>query len=148
MDDDLPTPLDPTTDVNATVELHRLCEKCKCIGRTLPSSFARLREQGLEPCEIQLQHYGSFAALRESIKKGCHLCAKMWESIKDKKGTVQRQNYEVSLSLGQGPYHCTPKHEVGLVMRDGQDMFRSLKLRQSNSTYVLILSSLLEQGTG
>ena len=145
---DDPTPLDPTADVNATVELHRLCEECKCIGRTLPSAFARLREQGSKPWRIEFQHYGNVAALRVSVKKGCHLCAKMWGDIPNKEGAMQRQNYEVSLIFRRSFSHDRGHHYLELGTRDGQYRLGSVELRRSSCTYVLLLSSLLEQGIG
>ena len=69
--------LQPTTDINAAVKFHVLCEVCKVLSaRTKDICLADV----LRP-NITFKHHPSIAQLQASAVNGCHLCSLLWDRL-------------------------------------------------------------------
>lgn len=73
-------------DNNAQVQLHNLCVKCKKLGNRWQDLFEHMDKGpgGISidgHIEEDIEHHGTASLLRESCKRGCHLCTLIWESF-------------------------------------------------------------------
>lgn len=90
-------------DEDALVQLHVLCAKCKVLEQTLPT----IRKK--------LYYFRTLPLLRDSYKRGCHLCSLIWESLVNRlprtSSEYQGIQDEIPLELALFP---TPEyHTIG-----------------------------------
>lgn len=63
-------------DENAPVQLFKLCVKCKVVEE----GVRELREhRHRTPGDKSIEHHKTAALLRDSYRRGCHLCTIIWK---------------------------------------------------------------------
>lgn len=73
-------------DGDAQIRLHVLCAKCKSLEEHLrkPEKLKKcFQEDKNKRLSLVYEHYETATLLRDSYKRGCHLCSLIWDSFVD-----------------------------------------------------------------
>lgn len=85
MDDWIPAPipLEPSTDIEGTVQPHRLCRQCTCISKNAHTLRRKSGAATNGPKEYvdTFKHHESSVELSKSAESGCHLCTLIFDSL-------------------------------------------------------------------
>lgn len=109
-------------DNNAQVQLHNLCVKCKEVENLWQYMLALKPPRPWRKHMREFQHHRPASLLRESYRRGCHLCSIIWGAFTSKKyGTLEndkdwhhnKENWRVTLLLNLSVGDHWPERQMG-----------------------------------